>query len=311
MKIVVALGGNALLKRGEPMTAEAQRANVRVAAEALARVAGNHQLVISHGNGPQVGLLALEAAAYTDVAAYPFDILGAETQGMIGYLIEQEMGNFLPAEVPLATILTMVEVDPDDPAFAHPTKFVGPVYEEAEAKALAETNGWSVKPDGAKWRRVVPSPRPRRIFEIRPTRWLVDRGVVVICAGGGGIPTMYARGEERHLIGVEAVIDKDLATGLLARELEADLFVMATDVEAVYADWGTSAQRRIDQVTPAELGTMQFAAGSMGPKVQAAAEFVEATGKRAAIGSLADIDGLVAGTAGTNVAPAPAAVAST
>lgn len=311
MKIVVALGGNALLKRGEPMTAEAQRANVHVAAEALARVARDHQLVISHGNGPQVGLLALEAAAYTEVAAYPFDILGAETQGMIGYLIEQEMGNFLPADVPLATILTMVEVDPDDPAFANPTKFVGPVYEEAEAKALAAEKGWSVKPDGAKWRRVVPSPRPRRIFEIRPTRWLVDRGVVVICAGGGGIPTMYARGEERHLVGVEAVIDKDLATGLLARELEADLFVMATDVEAVYADWGTSTQRRLGQVTPAELGAMEFAAGSMGPKVQAAAEFVEATGKRAAIGSLADIDGLVAGTAGTNVAPARAAVAST
>ena len=194
MKVVVALGGNALLKRGEPMTADAQRANIRVAAESLARIAGEHQLVISHGNGPQVGLLALEAAAYTEVEAYPFDILGAETQGMIGYLVEQELGNFLPAEVPLATILTMVEVDPDDPAFTNPTKFVGPVYSKEEADAFAAEKGWTVKADGEYWRRVVPSPKPKRIFEIRPMRWLIERGVVVICAGGGGIPTMYAAG---------------------------------------------------------------------------------------------------------------------
>ncbi len=239
MKIVVALGGNALLKRGEPMTADNQRANVRIAAEALARVARDHQLVISHGNGPQVGLLALEAAAYTEVEAYPFDILGAETQGMIGYLIEQELGNFLPFEVPLATILTMVEVDPDDPAFTNPTKFVGPIYAEDEAKALAAEKGWVVKADGEHWRRVVPSPKPKQIFEIRPMRWLIEHGTVVICAGGGGIPTMYAPGEERHLVGVEAVIDKDLASGLLARELGADLYIMATDVDGVYAEWGS------------------------------------------------------------------------
>ena len=239
MKVVVALGGNALLKRGEPMTADAQRANIRVAAESLARIAGEHQLVISHGNGPQVGLLALEAAAYTEVEAYPFDILGAETQGMIGYLVEQELGNFLPVEVPLATILTMVEVDPDDPAFTNPTKFVGPVYSKDEADALAAEKGWTVKADGEYWRRVVPSPKPKRIFEIRPMRWLIERGVVVICAGGGGIPTMYAAGEDRRLVGVEAVIDKDLATSLLSQELDADLFVMATDVDGVYVDWGT------------------------------------------------------------------------
>ncbi len=305
MKVVVALGGNALLKRGEPMTAANQRANVRTAAEGLARVAKEHQLVISHGNGPQVGLLALEAAAYTEVEPYPFDILGAETQGMIGYLVEQELGNFLPFETPLATILTMVEVDPDDPAFANPTKFVGPIYDEATATSLAAEKGWEVKPDGDHWRRVVPSPKPKRIFEIRPMRWLIERGTVVICAGGGGIPTMYAKGEERTLVGVEAVIDKDLATSLLARELGADLFVMATDVDGVYADWGTPNQRRLDRVTPAELGAIDFPAGSMGPKVDAASEFAEATGGRAVIGSLDDIDGLVAGTAGTNVVGAP------
>lgn len=301
MRVVVALGGNALLKRGEPMTAERQRANIRVAAAELARVAMVHELVVSHGNGPQVGLLALQAEAYPDVEAYPLDILGAETEGMIGYLLQQALGNELPFETPLATILTQVEVDPADPAFADPTKFVGPVYDEAEAKALAAAKGWVVKPDGAKWRRVVPSPRPRRIFELRPMRWLLEHGTVVICAGGGGIPTMYEPGRERHLVGVEAVIDKDLASSLLARDLGADLFVMATDVDGVYLDWGTPAQRRLDRVTPAELRAQSFPAGSMGPKVDAAAEFVAATGSRAAIGSLDQIEGLVAGTAGTNV----------
>ena len=304
MRIVIALGGNALLKRGEPMTAANQRTNVRTAAQALARVAADHELVVSHGNGPQVGLLALQGAAYKDVEAYPLDILGAETQGMIGYLIEQELGNLLPFERPLATLLTMVEVDADDPAFADPTKFVGPIYDEATAKSLAAEKGWTVKPDGPSWRRVVPSPRPQRIFELRPMQWALDNGAVVICAGGGGIPTTYKRGENRVLVGVEAVIDKDLASSLLARDLEADLFVMATDVDAVYRDWGTPQQARLDKVTPEELAAMNFPAGSMGPKVQAAREFAEATGKRAAIGSLEQIDGLVAGTAGTNIAPA-------
>ena len=301
MRVVIALGGNALLKRGEPMTAGHQRANVRVAASALARVATDHQLVISHGNGPQVGLLALQGEAYKDVEAYPLDVLGAETQGMIGYLVEQEVGNLLPMERPLATILTMVEVDPADPAFDDPTKFVGPIYDRAEAEALAADKGWVVKPDGQHWRRVVPSPRPKRIFEIRPMQWLLDQGAVVICAGGGGIPTMYAADTERQLVGVEAVIDKDLATSLLARELGADLFVMATDVDGVYRDWGTSTQSRIDRATPAELDAMDLPAGSMGPKVAAATEFVAATGKRAAIGSLDGIDSLVDGTGGTQV----------
>jgi carbamate kinase len=301
MRVLVALGGNALLERGEPMTADAQRRNIRVAAGALAPVAGDHELVLSHGNGPQVGLLALQAAAYTDVEAYPLDVLGAETEGMVGYLIEQELGNVLPAEVPLATVLTMIEVDRRDPAFADPTKFVGPIYAEAEARALATEKGWAFKRDGDHMRRVVPSPAPQRIFEIRPIRWLLEHGVVVICAGGGGIPTAWVEGEERTLEGIEAVIDKDLASELLAREIDADLFVMATDVDGVYDGWGTPEQRRLDQVTPTELRARHFAAGSMGPKVDAAARFVEATGRRAAIGSLADIQQIVEGRAGTNV----------
>jgi carbamate kinase len=301
MRIVVALGGNALLKRGEPMTAGHQRANIATAAGALAKVANEHELVVAHGNGPQVGLLALQAEAYPDVEAYPLDVLGAETEGMIGYLLEQELGNQLPFEKPLATILTMVEVDPADPAFADPTKFVGPVYSADQASALAAEKGWVVKPDGDYWRRVVPSPRPTRIFEIRPMRWLLEHGTVVICAGGGGIPTMYAPGKDRELVGVEAVVDKDLASSLLSQELAADLFVIATDVDGVYVDWGTATQRRIDRVTPDELEAIDFPAGSMGPKVSAATEFVRATGRRSAIGSLEHIEGLVAGTAGTNV----------
>ena len=301
--MLVALGGNALLKRGEPMTAEAQRTNVRQAARSLAPVAGHHQLVLSHGNGPQVGLLALQAAAYHDVEPYPLDLLGAQTEGMIGYVVEQELGNLLPAEVPLATILTMVEVDGADPAFDDPTKFVGPVYDDEAASALAAEKGWVFKRDGDRMRRVVPSPEPRRIFEIRPIRWLLDQGTVVICAGGGGIPTRWLPGGGRTLGGVEAVIDKDFASELLAREVGADLFVMATDVDGVYVGWGTPEQRRLEEVTPGDLRAMSFAAGSMGPKVEAAARFAEATGKRAAIGSLADIEKIVDGVAGTNVVP--------
>ncbi len=300
MRIVVALGGNALLRRGQPMTAENQRANVRVAAETLAPVAAEHELVISHGNGPQVGLLALQGAAYDAVETYPLDVLGAQTEGMIGYLIEQELGNLLPFEKPLATLLTMVEVDPDDPAFADPNKFIGPVYERAEAEALAAEKGWAIKLDGDKWRRVVASPMPKRIFEIRPITWLLAQGAVVICTGGGGIPTMYAPGS-RTLIGSEVVVDKDRASALLARELDADLFVMATDVDGVYRDWGQPSQARIERTTTGELTGSSFAAGSMGPKVEAAADFAEQTGNRAAIGTLAEVGGLVAGTHGTSI----------
>jgi carbamate kinase len=301
MRAVVALGGNALLKRGEPMTSETQRRNVRDAAPALASLASEHEIVLTHGNGPQVGLLALQAAAYTEVEPYPLDVLGAQTEGMIGYILEQELGNVLPYDAPLATVLTMIEVDPKDQAFETPTKFVGPVYEKARADVLAEQKGWVFKPDGEWWRRVVPSPEPQHIFEIRPIRWLLEHGTLVICAGGGGVPTMYSNGDARSLIGVEAVIDKDLAGQLLAHEVGADLYVMATDVDGVYADWATPEQRRLETVTPAELRALDFAAGSMGPKVEAAARFVETTGGRAVIGSLADITGMVEGNAGTQV----------
>ena len=279
MRIVVALGGNALLRRGQAMTADQQRANVRVAAQQLAPVAESNELVISHGNGPQVGLLALQAAAYEDVEAYPLDVLGAQTEGMIGYMIEQELGNILPFDRPFASILTMVEVDPDDPAFADPTKFIGPVYDRQTAERLAAEKGWAVKQDGAHWRRVVASPEPKRIFEIRPIQWLLERGAVVVCTGGGGIPTMYEKGT-RRLIGAEVVIDKDRASAMLAAQLEADVFVMATDVDAVYTGFGTPEQKAIGHTTPAVMAGMKLPAGSMGPKVEAAITFVRETGKR-------------------------------
>jgi carbamate kinase len=285
------------------MTAEVQRANVRVATKALAPLALKHELVISHGNGPQVGLLALQGAAYEKVEAYPLDVLGAQTEGMIGYMIEQELGNLLPFDVPFATVLTMVEVDPHDPAFRNPTKFVGPVYSKADADSLARQKSWIFKQDGDMWRRVVPSPRPQRIFEIRPIKWLLEKKTVVVCVGGGGIPTMYDPTKDRTLMGVEAVIDKDSASALLARQLEADLIVMATDAEGVYLDWGQPTARLLNRTTPDELSQYKFAAGSMGPKVEAACEFVRLTGRTAAIGALADIDKIIEGQAGTIVKP--------
>jgi carbamate kinase len=301
MLIVTALGGNALLRRGEPMTADNQRRNVRIAAQALAPVAAAHQMVIAHGNGPQVGLLSLEAAAYVEEEDFPLDVMDAETEGSIGYMIEQELGNLLPFERPFATLLTMIEVDPDDPAFKSPTKFIGPVYNKADADKLAAEKQWVVKQDGEKWRRVVASPEPKRIFELRPIKWLLERNTIVIAAGGGGIPTMYEKGKDRKLKGVECVIDKDLASELLARDLDADLFVILTDADAVYVDYGTPTQKAIRRASPAALGAMTFAAGSMGPKVAAACRFASATGKKAAIGALADLAKIIAGEAGTTV----------
>ncbi|MFS2124007.1 carbamate kinase [Pseudomonas sp. Pseusp97] len=300
MRIVVALGGNALLRRGEPMTADNQRTNVRIAAEQIAKVAPGNELVIAHGNGPQVGLLALQGAAYEKVSPYPLDVLGAETEGMIGYMIEQEMGNLLPFEVPFATLLTQVEVDSKDPAFQNPTKPIGPVYSKEEAEALAKEKGWSIAPDGDKFRRVVASPRPKRIFEIRPVKWLLEKGTIVICAGGGGIPTMYDESGKK-LSGVEAVIDKDLCSSLLAQELSADILIIATDVDAAYIDWGKPTQKAIAQAHPDELERLGFAAGSMGPKVMAAIEFARNTGKDAVIGSLENIVAITEGKSGTRV----------
>ena len=302
MRVVVALGGNALLRRGEPLTAENQRANARVACKALAPLALEHELVVSHGNGPQVGLLALQGSAYTEVDPYPLDLLGAQTEGMIGYLIQQELGNELPFEKRLASLLTLIEVDPDDPAFDDPTKPIGPIYSQEDSERLAKEKSWAFKPDGDSYRRVVPSPVPQRIFGLEPLEWLLDRGCVVICAGGGGIPVMYTDEPAtagRQLVGVEAVIDKDLASALLARDLHADALAIVTDVDAVYDEWGTPDQRAIRRATPEALADAEFAAGSMGPKVKAACSFVEETGGLAVIGSIVDTPALLRGEAGT------------
>ncbi len=298
MKVIIALGGNALLKRDEPMTAEAQRANARTAAIALAEVARDHDIVVAHGSGPQVGLLALQAAAYKEVPPFPLDIISAESIGMIGYLIEQELANALPKDARLATLLTQIEVDRDDPAFARPEKPIGPIYELAEAQKVAQLHNWPlVEESPGKWRRVVPSPLPGRITQIETIRLLVDHGVTVICAGGGGIPVIQnAAGD---LEGVEAVIDKDRAAGLLAEELSADAFLMLTDVDAVYEGWGTERQRRIDRVRPNEIDPADFPPGSMGPKVEAAAAFASVPGRLSGIGKLEDALAILERRAGT------------
>jgi carbamate kinase len=301
MRIVAALGGNALLERGEQPDSLIQVHHVRAAVDALAPLAAEHQLVITHGNGPQVGLLALESAEDASLSRpYPFDVLGAETQGMIGYWLLQALQNALPGRE-VAALITQTLVSVEDPAFADPTKFVGPVYEEAEAKRLAETAGWTVKPDGQYWRRVVPSPFPRRIVEIGLIRQLFDSGAVVVCSGGGGVPVI--RNDRGQLEGVEAVVDKDATAGLLAEALDADALLLLTDVAAVEIDYGTPQARRITRTTPAFLRAQAFPAGSMGPKVQAVCRFVEMTGRVAAIGSLADAGAILAGATGTIVTP--------
>jgi len=317
VKLVVALGGNALLRRDQPPTAENQLENIRRAAAQLARVAVHHDVVVTHGNGPQVGLLALQAAAYVKVEAYPLDVLGAQTDGMIGYLLEQELANLLPATRAVTTLITRVEVDADDPAFQHPTKPIGPVYSKAESERVANDKGWTMAADGAAFRRVVASPQPLRVLGLQSIRWLLEHGALVIAAGGGGIPVARTAqasralragdGSDRQALhGVAAVIDKDLCTSLLARELQADVLVIATDVPAVYLDWGQPTQRAIGRVTPQALAGHDFAAGSMGPKVAAARAFVLASGQRAVIGSLEQIEDMLAGSAGTQVCPATA-----
>ena len=297
MRVVIALGGNALLRRGEALTAENQRRNVRLAAESLAPIALEQALVISHGNGPQVGLLALQGSAYKPEEAYPLDVLDAETEGMIGYLIEQELDNLLPPQRRCATLLTQIEVDAADPAFRHPSKPIGPVYSAEEARQLAAGKGWHIAADGAHYRRVVASPRPQRILELGVIRLLMEQGIVVICAGGGGIPVVQRA--DGSLIGVEAVIDKDFASALLARELGVDALLMLTDVDAVYRDWASPAARAIRRAAPQALRRLEFATGSMGPKVQAACEFVEQTGAKAAIGRLDEAKAILRGEAGT------------
>ena len=299
MRLVIALGGNALLRRGQPLTADNQLGNIRRAAAQLARVASGHELVLTHGNGPQVGLLALQSAAYTAVESYPLDVLGAQTDGMIGYLLEQELANLLPLRT-VTTLLTRVEVDPKDPAFDKPTKPIGPVYTQDEARRVAAEKHWVMAPDGDSFRRVVASPQPLRVLGLDPIRWLLEHGALVIAAGGGGIPVI--RGADGHsLQGVEAVIDKDLCSGVLAHALQADCLVIATDVAAVYLDWGTPQQRALGKVSPKTLATLRFPAGSMGPKIDAACRFVQAGGQRAVIGSLDQIEAMLSGEAGTQI----------
>ena len=306
MRIVVALGGNALLKRGEPMTYEAQRTNVRIAAVALADLARDHSIIVAHGNGPQVGLLALQAASYAPTTLWPLDVLGAQTEGMIGYLIEQELMNALPPGAECATLLTRVEVDAQDPAFDQPTKPIGPVYTAEEAKLVWAEHLWSMvsEPTGG-LRRVVPSPLPQRILGLTAIRLLVDAGICVICAGGGGIPVV--RTTDGGMEGVEAVIDKDRTAAVLAQSLEADALLMLTDVPAVVRDWGTPDAVAISSITPDALDTMTFAPGSMGPKIDAASAFVRAGGTLVGIGTLQDARAILEGRAGTLIRAASAA----
>jgi len=307
MRIVVALGGNALLRRGEPLSADVQRRNLQAAAGVLAQLARESSLVVTHGNGPQVGFLALQSESVAGVDPLPLDVLGAQTQGMIGYMIEDELRDELGGEREVATLLTQVVVAEDDPAFDAPTKPVGPIYGDADARRLAADHGWSVARDGEHWRRVVPSPEPQRILEIQSVRLLLDANVVVICAGGGGVPVVADAGSGWR--GVEAVVDKDLTAALLASELDADALLLLTDVDAVYEGWGTHAATPIRSATPAELRRLSFAPGSMGPKVDAACRFVEgesrgpgASPRISCIGALADAEAMLRGDAGTRIA---------
>ncbi len=297
MKVVVALGGNALLRRGEAMSAANQRHNVRVAARAIAPLARRHELVVTHGNGPQVGLLALQGAAYNEDEAYPLDILDAETEGMVGYLIEQELAALLPPGRQCATLLTQIEVDRDDPGFGRPTKPIGPFYPLADADKLEAERGWTLVRDGEQCRRVVASPQPQRILEMGVIELLLQHHVVTICAGGGGIPVV--RRADGNLEGVEAVIDKDLASSLLATELRADALLLLTDVAAVHTEWPADHGRGLRLAAPEAARRFAFAPGSMGPKVEAACRFVERTGAVAGIGRLQDAAAILAGEAGT------------
>jgi carbamate kinase len=298
MRILVALGGNALLRRGQSADAATQRRNVEDVAVGLAELAAENDVVITHGNGPQVGLLALQSESYRSVTPYPLDVLGAESEGMVGHLLEVALRNQLP-EREIVTVLTETVVDPDDPAFEEPTKPIGPVYSNAEAFRLRAERGWVMGKDGDRYRRLVPSPEARAISELRALRVLVGAGMLVICAGGGGIPVTF--GADGRLRGVEGVVDKDLTAALLARRLDADLLLMLTDVDAVYLGWGSADEHPLHEVEADQLRAMSFAAGSMAPKVEAACRFADATGRPAAIGALADAVRIVHGEAGTRV----------
>ncbi len=298
MRVVIALGGNALLRRGEPLTAEVQRRNVQIAVGSIAEIARSHTVVVTHGNGPQIGLLALQAESLRESRTFSLDVLGAESEGMIGYVIEQELINKLP-DRPVATLLTQMCVDPEDPAFASPSKPIGPFYTEDEAKRLESVTSWAIGPDGDGYRRLIASPEPVRIIELSTIELLVEAGVIVVCLGGGGIPV--AETPSGALVGVEAVVDKDLAAALLATELGADALLLLTDVDAVYDGWGTPRAIPLGVCAPDELRAREFERGSMGPKVEAALRFVEATGGIAGIGCLEDAPAILLGRKGTIV----------
>jgi carbamate kinase len=301
VKIVAALGGNALLERGEKPDSHIQQSHVHEAVRALAPLARIHDLVVTHGNGPQVGMLALESARDPALSRpYPFDVLGAQTQGMIGYWLAQGLASAVP-RTRVGCLITQTVVNPDDPAFERPTKFVGPVYTRDEAQALATDRGWVMHPDGGAWRRVVPSPEPRELVELQLIQILLRAGVLVVCAGGGGIPVIA--GGDGSLRGVEAVVDKDLTAALLASAVNADVLLLLTDVDAVMDGFGTAEARPIRRATVAELRARRLPAGSMGPKVEAACRFAEGTGRPAAIGRLGSAAAILAGTAGTTVDP--------
>ncbi|WP_455710745.1 carbamate kinase [Serratia quinivorans] len=297
--VVIALGGNALLRRGEPLEADVQRRNVLLASRQIAALTKDWNVVLVHGNGPQVGLLALQNSAYPQVAPYPLDVLGAESQGMIGYLLIQELKNCLP-EQQVSALLTQVEVDPDDGAFSNPSKYIGPVYDQETALALSLDKGWAIKPDGKYFRRVVPSPKPLNIIETAAINALIAQGHLVVCAGGGGIPVLRQEGK---LQGIEAVIDKDLSAAFLAEQINADALLILTDADAVYLDWGTRQQRALSKVTPDDLADITFDAGSMGPKVSAASHFVRSRHGIAGIGALQDATRILTGEQGTLISP--------
>jgi carbamate kinase len=300
MRVVIALGGNAILKRGEPMTVNNQRLNVKRAAEAIAKVIdAGHEVVITHGNGPQVGLMALQDLAYDPALASPIDCLVAETQGLIGYLLQQELSNATNGRKEIATILTQIEVDLADVAFNQPLKPIGPIYNKSEARQMTGKYGWTMMPDGDHFRRAVPSPKPKRILEINIIKLMLKNALTIICVGGGGIPVV--RREGGNYLGVEAVIDKDHASGLLAQELKADALLMLTDVDGIYLNWGTTQQQRLTVITPSELSLHQFAAGSMAPKVEAAIEFASIGKAMTGIGKLEDAVEILNQRAGTIV----------
>lgn len=306
MRVLVALGGNALSLKNEPITAQNQRKRVKQAVAPLAKIAEQHELIITHGNGPQVGLLAQQSLAnlssdqsnQSTKAPFPLDVLNAETEGMIGYLIEQELINQLPENRRTASLLTMVQVDANDKAFSEPDKPVGPSYPFEKKQSLEDKNNWSFKSKDNEWQRVVPSPEPEDILQSPAIETLLLNDTVVICSGGGGIPVSRS---DNALIGVEAVIDKDKTSALLAIKLKVDRFIIATKTDGVYRNWQSKTSEKIKNITIKQLKSMQFESGTMAPKIAAAIRFVKQRQQPAVIGSLDELDKIMNFNAGTKI----------